>query len=118
MNTLRIIDRQTYLNILERQPQDVLKDVDINQYSDYYYSLETIEGAKAVCGIHDQKNEIRQVNGLVSLEKGYGKILLNAIIAKYLRLNCTRKLYNKFYSEHRFEVYLELGDYIECMRYE
>jgi len=112
---LRIINKETYLSLAYTLPDDRLKDIDLNQYSDYYFLLYHNRSRLAICGIHEQKNTIRQVNGLIALEKGYGKKLLLMLPYNYIRLNCTKQLYDNYYSKLGFNKYLELDNYIECI---
>ena len=116
---IKTIDKQTYINIIKsNQLLKTLKDIDFDQYSDYYYLLYTVNENLAVCGIHDQKHDIRQVNGLVSFKKGSGAELLNSITAKHLRLNCTQELYNRFYSKLGFKICLKIDNYLEVIKHD
>lgn len=112
---IKHITKQEYLNLLVGQA-DRLKDIDTHQYSDNYIALTEGNKVLAVCGVHYQKANITQVNGLVSFVKGNGIKLLNNIEGRFIRLNCTKELYEKVYEPNGFVSYFTIDSYVECIR--
>jgi len=89
------------------------KCIDIRQYSDKYVAID----GHSYCGLHYQKNNITQINGLFSLHKGYGAKLIEELKkdCKYLRLNCDGVVLEEYYRKLGFKTYLSLGNYKEMM---
>ena len=88
-NKLKEISKNEYLYYFSKLKNN--KSIDIKQYSDKYFKLNN-----SYVGLQFQKGNIIQLNGLFSLKKGDGKILLEYLIKKYknkkhLRLNCNNK---------------------------
>jgi len=107
---MRAIDRDTYIAALKEA--DRKEFIDENQYSDEY-----IQYGFAYCGVHYQKNEIVQINGLFSFHKGDGALLLKELQKKnkYLRLNCLGENLERYYSRLGFKSYLKLRLYVEML---
>lgn len=94
--------------------------IDTDQLSNAYYAIEQNGALKAFVGVRRDKNSILTLNGLFSLEKGYGKELVNAITEqlkpRHLRLNCIGSGLVKYYSDLGFRIYFEDGNYFEMMK--
>lgn len=114
---MKEITRGLYMHNYAKLNQNQKNAISPNQYSDKYYALFSENTIVACAGLRREKNNMVQLNGLFSLKKGYGAILLkeveDTIPHSYLRLNCSNSGLLSYYSKQGFESYFIDGDYVE-----
>lgn len=102
------IDKNEYLSYLNKLDTHKKSFIDSNQYSDKYYSLVQNITLKAFVGVRLDKNNMIHLNGLFSLYKGFGKILIEELTkelnSKYVKLNCTEDVLLSYYTNLGFKL--------------
>ncbi len=99
--------------------------IDTKQYSDKYFALyNTANEPLATCGIHFQKKNICQLNGLLSVKRGSGRALalrLEYFLTKHydvehIRLNCIGTKLYEYYKKIGYNQYLKYNIYREMIK--
>ena len=112
ISAMQEITRDEYLKYYNKNKEVYDKTIDPSQYSDKYFTLDF----KSFVGLHFQKGNIVQVNGLFSVEQGYGRRLLNYVVDTYdkVRLNCTNSLIEYYSKYWNVNIYYKSEDLDYC----
>lgn len=118
--SIKTYSRDIYLKMFESLSPNSKAFIDTNQHSDKYVGLSHNNTLKALVGIRYDKSSILTLKGLFSLEKGYGKKLIENVeqefTPRFLRIDCYGLSLVKYYEALGFKIYFKHNEYYEMIK--